>query len=284
MIKCIAIDMDGTLLTATQQIPAGNIKAIADAKAQGIEVVIATGRSYQEATFVLKEAGVEVPIICVNGAEVRSIQGEVLSSNPLMKESARESAMCLIENGVYFEVYTNNGTFTTDSDIGVSIMVDIFMSANPDAPLDKVTKAAEVRFNKGLIKKIDSYDFLFEDNDYQIYKLLAFSFLENRLDTARKSLIELEGVNVTSSGYENLEITSLKAQKGIALEAFTKANGISLKETMAIGDNYNDLSMMKMAGRSVAMGNADEQIKEQCDIVTLTNEESGVAKAIRDIL
>ncbi len=55
-------------------------------------------------------------------------------------------------------------------------------------------------------------------------------------------------------------------------------------DTMAIGDNYNDLSMFQRVGRAVAMGNADEEIKGQCHFVTLTNEESGVAKAIMDAL
>jgi Cof subfamily protein (haloacid dehalogenase superfamily) len=145
-------------------------------------------------------------------------------------------------------------------------------------------KAAEDRFNKGLVHKVDSYDSLFNNDEHQIYKLLAFSFEPERLARAKEDLKKLEGLVVSSSGEENLELTSKDAQKGVALEAFTKGKGIMLQETMAIGDNYNDLSMFKRAGRAVAMGNADEIIKAQCDVVTLTNEESGVAKAILDVL
>ncbi len=284
MIKCIASDMDGTLLTATQKITDENIKAIKAAQEKGVDVVIATGRSYFEASFVLEEAGITAPIICVNGAEVRAADGKVVSSNPLDKELAKKAAYILLENNVYFEVYTNQGTYTIDEDRGVSIIVDIFLSGNPEADIDKVTKAAEERFKKGLVHKVNSYDELFSDEEHQIYKLLAFSFEPDFLASAKEELLKLEGMAVSSSGDENLELTSTAAQKGIALEAFVKEKGISLLETMAIGDNYNDLSMFKRAGRSVAMGNADDIIKAQCDFVTSTNEESGVAKAIWKVL
>lgn len=284
MIKCIASDMDGTLLTATQKITPENLEAIKAAQEKGVEVVIATGRSYFEASFVLDEAGISCPIICANGAEVRASDGKVVSSSPLDKDLAKKAAYILVQNNVYFEVYTNQGTYTIDEDRGVSIIVDIFLSGNPEADIDEVTKAAEERFTKGLVHKVNSYDELFNSDEHQIYKLLAFSFEPDFLVSAKEELLKLEGMAVSSSGDENLELTSVNAQKGIALEAFVKEKGISLLETMAIGDNYNDLSMFKRAGRSVAMGNADDIIKAQCDVVTSANEESGVAKAIWEVL
>ncbi|URT70856.1 HAD family hydrolase [Cytobacillus firmus] len=284
MIKCIASDMDGTLLTATQKITPENLEAIKAAQEKGVEVVIATGRSYFEASFVLDEAGISCPIICANGAEVRASDGKVVSSSPLDKVLAKKAAYILVQNNVYFEVYTNQGTYTIDEDRGVSIIVDIFLSGNPEADIDEVTKAAEERFTKGLVHKVNSYDELFNSDEHQIYKLLAFSFEPDFLVSAKEDLLKLEGMAVSSSGDENLELTSVSAQKGIALEAFVKEKGISLLETMAIGDNYNDLSMFKRAGRSVAMGNADDIIKAQCDVVTSANEDSGVAKAIWEVL
>nr|WP_315362387.1 HAD family hydrolase [Cytobacillus firmus] len=284
MIKCIASDMDGTLLTATQKITPENLEAIKAAQEKGVEVVIATGRSYFEASFVLDEAGISCPIICANGAEVRASDGKVVSSSPLDKDLAKKAAYILVQNNVYFEVYTNQGTYTIDEDRGVSIIVDIFLSGNPEADIDEVTKAAEERFTKGFVHKVNSYDELFNSDEHQIYKLLAFSFEPDFLVSAKEELLKLEGMAVSSSGDENLELTSVNAQKGIALEAFVKEKGISLLETMAIGDNYNDLSMFKRAGRSVAMGNADDIIKAQCDVVTSANEESGVAKAIWEVL
>jgi Cof subfamily protein (haloacid dehalogenase superfamily) len=284
MIKCIATDMDGTLLTATQQITKENREAILKAKEQGVEVVVATGRSFQEARFVLEESGLKLPMICVNGAEVRSKDGEIVSSSPLNKAEARQAALRLVESGVYFEVYTNKGTFTEDEDMAITIIVDIFSTANPEVPIEKIAEAAEERMHKGLIKKIDHYDELFEDDQYEIYKLLAFSLDDDKLEAAKDGLKEISELAVSSSGSENIEITSLDAQKGVALEKFVASRGISLEETMALGDNFNDVSMLKKVGKPVAMGNAAQEIKELCGEVTLTNEDSGVGKAIMKVL
>ncbi|XJZ27210.1 Cof-type HAD-IIB family hydrolase [Bacillota bacterium Lsc_1132] len=283
MIKCIATDMDGTLLNSTaKKITDENRDAILKAQSQGIEVVIATGRSYDEVDSLLEEAGLQCPVICVNGAELRSKEGEIVSATPLAKQDAADAAMLLKENGVYFEVYTDKGKFTNDPKKSVSIIVDIAVSANPDASYEEMIHFAEERVKT--IHQVNDYQELFANEDYQIYKFLAFSFDAEKLAKVSKELGNIEALAVSSSGHENLEITNQQAQKGIALEAFVKAKGISLSETMAIGDNFNDVSMFKKAGRSVAMGNASQMIKDLCDFVTDTNEESGVAKAILTVL
>lgn len=284
MIKCIATDMDGTLLNSVQQISSANKDAILKAQSQGVEVVVATGRSYQEATYVLSEAGLTCPVICVNGAEVRSEEGDVLSATPIGKQLAREVAARLAEKDVYFEVYTNQGAFTIDPDKAVSILVDIVMSANPEANQAEIIEAAGARIRDGLVQTIEDYEQLFANDQYQIYKFLVFSFDGEKLEAANQALADLEELAIASSGHENLEITNREAQKGIALESFVKARGIDLAETMAIGDNYNDVSMFEKAGRSVAMGNANYEIKSLCDVITDTNVESGVAKAIHEVI
>lgn len=284
MIKCIATDMDGTLLNSMQEITEENKQAILKAQAQGVEVVVATGRSYREATYVLNAAGLSCPVICVNGAEVRSKEGEVISAHPIPNQLARETAAKLTANDVYFEVYTNQGAFTIDADKAVSILVDIVMSANPEADRDEITVAAGARIRDGLIHMVDDYEELFANDHIMIYKFLAFSFEDGKLEAASASLADLDELEVTKSGIENIEITHKDAQKGIALEAFTKANEIDLADTMAIGDNFNDVSMLEKAGRAVAMGNASFEIKALCDVITDTNEESGVGKAILDVL
>lgn len=283
MIKVIATDMDGTLLNSTaKKITDENRAAILKAQSQGVEVVIATGRSYDEADFLLAEAGLECPIICVNGAEIRAKDGETLSSTPITNQDSAAAALLLKEKGVYFEVYTDKGKFTNDPQKSVSIIVDIVASANPDANYQEAIQYAEKRVAR--IHQIDDYAELFTSEDYQIYKFLAFSFEVDKLAEVSEQLSKIETLAVSSSGHENLEITNQQAQKGIALEAFVTERGVSLEETMAIGDNFNDVSMFEKAGRSVAMGNAGQIIKSLCDFVTDSNEESGVAKAILDVL
>jgi hydroxymethylpyrimidine pyrophosphatase-like HAD family hydrolase len=78
----------------------------------------------------------------------------------------------------------------------------------------------------------------------------------------------------------NIELNTLTGNKGHALEAFAAKNGIGPDEVMAFGDSENDLTMLKAAGTGVAMGNALPEVKAAADIVTLSNDEDGVAALI----
>lgn len=283
MIKCIATDMDGTLLTSTDKhITQENRQAILHAQSLGIEVVIATGRSYNEVNYLLEKAGLRCPVICANGAEVRSKEGKVLLTAPLNKPAASAARSIMTENGIYFEVYTDRGKFTQDRDQSIAIIMDLYTSSNPNADPGEIMKYAKERADR--MHLIDNYELLFDGGDYKIYKLLAFSFDSDKLYAVNKELQKVEDIVVSSSGRENLEINDKYAQKGIALEKLTRTLAIPMSETMAIGDGFNDVSMFKRVGRSVAMGNASDILKEQCDFVTATNDESGVAKAIWEVL
>ncbi|MCM3618069.1 Cof-type HAD-IIB family hydrolase [Sutcliffiella horikoshii] len=280
MVKCIAIDMDGTLLNNNHVVSEENADAIKLAQKNGVEVVIATGRAYSEAKDVLAEAGIVTPIICVNGAEARKPDGTIVSTNPIPLNEIKKLAAILDKHDIYFEIYTQEGTYSKDYDKAIATIMDVFMSASEENDYDKVLKAAKERMEEGNVKLVDSFEPILEEESHVIYKLLAFSLNKGNLEAARYELLELGIVAVSSSGKDNLEITSADAQKGIALTTFTAERGISMEETMALGDNYNDVSMFERVGRAVAMGNAPDGVKAKAHIVTDTNVNSGVAKAI----
>ncbi|KIL49667.1 Cof-type HAD-IIB family hydrolase [Jeotgalibacillus soli] len=284
MIRLMATDMDGTLLNGDHVVGEENIRAIKAAQQLGVKVVVATGRSYLEASIPLKEAGLTCPVIGVNGAEVRDENGQQLLVRGIDKQIARQAARQLEALDIYFEIYTNKGTFTNDRAQGMALLIDIFLTSNPDTPLPHVEAGANERYDKGHITVVENYNNLFNDESQTVYKFLAFSSNPASLEKASELLQTIEGLAISSSGKENLEITSVYAQKGLALEWLCQNEGISLNEVMAIGDNYNDLSMMEKAGYSVAMGNAPEDIKNRCTHVTTTNREDGVAKAIQQLI
>lgn len=278
MVKCIAIDMDGTLLTSSQEITRENQEAIKFAQDNGVEVVIATGRAYEESGQLLKDANIITPMICANGAEIRTNKHEIIDTNPLSKELAKKVADVLHSHQVYYEIYTNKGTYTLDKTMAKSLIMDIFTVNGELKDIEEIKKAAEERLE--VINQVDSYHVIFDDDSQIIYKLLAFNFEPITLNKVREELKKCSELAISASSKENIEITSVDAQKGIALEKFVESRGISLKETMAIGDNFNDLSMFLKVGRAVAMGNAVQEIKDQCHFVTGTNERSGVGQAI----
>jgi len=100
-------------------------------------------------------------------------------------------------------------------------------------------------------------------------KAIAQAFAEN-----------VGGLTVTSSFEDNVELSDARAHKGTGLTAVAKYFNIPMEATVSMGDNYNDSGMIEAAGLSVAMGNAEDGIKKIADVVTLTNDEDGVAHAI----
>lgn len=101
---------------------------------------------------------------------------------------------------------------------------------------------------------------------------------------AKEEFKKQEDLEVVSSGKINFEVMSKGTSKGIAVKKFCDILGIDSKEVICIGDNENDISMIKFAGLGIAMGNATDEVKSMADFVTDTNVNDGVAKALRKIL
>ncbi|MCM3732924.1 Cof-type HAD-IIB family hydrolase [Fictibacillus nanhaiensis] len=283
-MKLIAIDMDGTLVNKQLKVTKENSKVIKEALNDGHHVVIATGRSYDEARHTLEDAELHLPLICVNGAEIRSKEWEILSSIPLQFSQYEDIKRILDEEDIYYELYTSKGTYTDDREKAYEVMKDIVITSNPEATDDDVQKAALRRFRLGLVSVVGDFEKLLNQKDIEVYKFLAFSSDNAKLKRAFQHLQAVDALAVSSSADNNLEITNSEAQKGVALKRFAKLKGIPLENTMAIGDNYNDVSMLEIAGFPVAMGNAVDDIKEMAAFVTKENDESGVAFAIQKFL
>ncbi len=93
-----------------------------------------------------------------------------------------------------------------------------------------------------------------------------------------------QGLAVTASTWNNLELNSANAHKGLALQRFAEHLGLGLENCIAFGDGANDVSMVRMAGVGVAMSNACPEVLAAADRVTLSNDEDGVADVIRHLL
>ncbi|MBM7714420.1 Cof subfamily protein (haloacid dehalogenase superfamily) [Bacillus thermophilus] len=284
MIKCIATDMDGTLLNANQEVSEANQEAIQEARARGIDFLVATGRSYHDMRYVLDHTNIVCPAILLNGAEIRDENGEVEYGVGLDEQTANTVASVLNRAGVYFELYTSQGTYTTSFEKGIQAVMDIYRTANPSLEVSSLRNRVEKRFKKRAIQIVDNYNGIFAAEDCVTYKFFGFSKDMGLLADLSKRLEVIKGITVTASGRHNIEITHRDAQKGSALKRYVEKRGISMEETMALGDNYNDLSMLRMVGHSVAMGNAEQEVKDACHYVTGLNTEDGVAEAIYKIL
>lgn len=284
MIKLIAIDMDGTILSPELTIGEKSKQAILAAQSEGIEVVIATGRSYVEAFDPIKAAGLDLDFICLNGADIRDRSGKTLEATHLSKNDVPKITSVLETEMIDYQLFIGKDMYTKNTEGIVDIFVQLAEAAHQIPAIDKIRAEIIDRVQQGAIHEVDSFDPIIKQYPNEIFKVFGSSENDSKLDRARKSLKTLPNIAVSSSGAGNLEITSIHAQKGIAVGKYAKSKGISMEDVMVIGDSYNDLSMMKLAGHSVAMGNASADIKAACKTVTATNEHDGVGLAIEAIL
>ena len=118
-----------------------------------------------------------------------------------------------------------------------------------------------------------------------VYKLFLYSEDKEMLDELKMRLEKNKDIAVASSFPTNLEITDVKAQKGPVLKEYIESLGYTMDEVMVLGDSLNDLSMIEMNfGATVAMANADSEVKSAAKYITKSNTEFGVAYAIEELL
>lgn len=284
MIHLIAIDMDGTILSPDHSISTRNKQAILAAQSNGIEVVIATGRGFSEAYGPVRDSGLNLSYICLNGAEIRDAFGELISATHIVENDITKITSILDTHKIDYQLYIDTLIYINSIEDQIDTFIQLAEAANQIPVIDKIRQEVMDRVEQGYIRQVDSYKELINQHGSEIYKVFGTSFNRLNLDKARKALQLLPGLAISSSGAGNLEITDINAQKGIAVETYAKSKGISMENVMVIGDSYNDLSMMVRAGRAVAMGNAPAAIKAACTEITTTNEHDGVGLAIEAIL
>lgn len=280
MIRLIATDMDGTLLNAAHEVSNENYEAIKYAQSKGITVVIATGRAFYEANGPIEKTDLTLPYICLNGAEVRDEEFNIVHTSKLTRPLINKITGVLDTEDIYYQVYTNFGIYTEDPEKDLSIYIDIAEKAGQKADVKKIRATIQNRIDNGTLKVVDSYDEINSRPGEIILKILAFSSDLTKLDRAKAEIAASQSLAVSSSSRGNIEITHSDAQKGIALEEIASQLNIPMSDVMAIGDNLNDVSMLEKAGFAVAMENGAPEVKEIADYVTETNERSGVGKAI----
>lgn len=283
-MKLIASDLDGTLLNNNHKVSEANVRAIQKAMDKGVKFVVVTGRSYDAANMPIKEVGITCPIITLNGASSFDINGNVLRDIPMDKLVCKKVYTACHNGEMYTEFFTNKGLFSFGRDSFIDRMTRWWKTVNPNFTDQEIHQKIEQRFQDESVQFIESYEQLEAIDDLKIYKLLSFADDEERHQQVYNELIDETGVVITSSGYLNLEFNHPEAIKGLALAELAKSMGIEMKDVMSMGDNLNDKSMLEMAGRGVAMGNADKEIIDICNFHTKTNEEDGVAFAIEEML
>lgn len=281
MIKLIASDMDGTLLESKMEVSDSNVAAIREAERLGIEFMVATGRNYQEAKTALDEAGIECAMITLNGAQVFDKTGASLFTVGIPKEKVHQMMDLFEENDIYFEIATSQGIFSDSQPKRIENFATHISETMPHLTHKMAIAMASAHLEVFHIQYVDDLRAIVDRPDLEVLKMICFSMEGPKvLGPMALQVEKLQDLAVTSSAQNNIEINHRDAQKGIAVIKVARERGIPMEQVMTIGDNFNDVSMLDIAGVSFAMGNAEPEVKEHAKYVTATNLENGVGEAI----
>ncbi|MFS0750488.1 Cof-type HAD-IIB family hydrolase [Oceanobacillus sp. 1P07AA] len=284
MVKLIALDLDGTLLNEQNEISKTNLESIKSAQANGVEVVIATGRAHFDVQSIFETTGINTWIIGANGATIHRPNGELYHSTSINKNDAINVLRWLEQENYYYEVLSNQSIFSPKKGRDLlAVEIDRLISANKEVSIDDLQAAVNKQFSQNGFSFIDSYQDLIDYN-IDFYNVLAFSFHQEKLQKGWTHFEKFEGLSIVKSAEHNFELEHKNASKGNALKMLANKLNVDLTKSAAVGDSFNDLSMLKLAGRSAAMGNAPKEIQDACDEITLSNNEDGVAHFIHSLI
>lgn len=281
MIELIVSDMDGTLLNEKMKVSETNAKAIKAAIDKGIHFMVATGRGFTEAQPLLQEVGISCSFITLNGAQVYNEEGKVIQNIGIDKKTVHEVVAEIKKRNLYCEMTTSNGIYSDNKAKRIESVASLLYETNPDTTYKMAVVLAAARLEIMNINYVEDYEQLVHDDSIEVLKIIAFSDDGRKvLGPLTKELEKSGNLAITASFVNNIEINNINAQKGIALEAAAKKLNIPLENIMTLGDNFNDVSMLEVAGYSFAMENAEEEVKTYAKYRTTSNNASGVAHAI----
>lgn len=274
-VRLVAIDMDGTLLpTFSQKVNTRNAQALRAAQAAGITVVIATGRRTAYVTPLLDDLGLraDMPLITSNGAVTRTLGGESMDRCNLEARVARGLCGLLRPFGTLVFTFDRVGK-------GELVLQD----------LEQAHRRIEmwVEANRHAIEQVQPLESALNDGEDPIQGMVTGGL--DRMRHAEKALKDSEWRGLCESvrteyparDLSILDLLPPGVSKGWALERLAARLGIDRKETMAIGDNWNDVDMLEWAGQAVLMGNAAAELRGMANMrgwkQAPSNDHDGVA-------
>ncbi len=258
-IKLIALDLDGTLLNSKHKLSDRNKTAVKKAIENGVQVVIATGKTRISATSLLEELGIKSPGVFTQGLTIYNGDGTIRNSVVMDKNIVRHII-----------------TFAEDRGFGVlAYSGDRILTRRADEVAEKIAE-----YGEPLAESVGALQNILDSTE--INKVILYG-QESKIAALRWQLSkQLDGqIHLTRSAVTGIiEVLPANSSKGKAVMRVMKDLNIAPENTMAIGDGENDIEMLQAVGTSVAMGNAVQKLKDIASQVVGSNDEDGVAQAI----
>ncbi len=261
-IQLIAVDLDGTLLNSQHQMTERTEKALKSAIAKGVQIVLATGKTFASGSWIVKQLNLKTPGIYSQGTVTYNSDGSIRAQQILSPQIARQVITFGEDRGYLMAAYSSG-----------RIMV-----RSRHARMEELT----THYHEPMPEVVGSLQNVLDN--LAINKVLAVAPGDARRITALRWQLGMQingSARLLQAGVDDmLEVLPKNTSKGTALKALIKDMGVPAAQVMAIGDAENDVEMIQLAGMGVAMGNASAHVKESAKVVVGSNDQDGVAEAI----
>lgn len=262
--RLIVSDCDGTLLNSNNTVSDRVRKAINEYVSCGGIFAVCTGRMLCSILPRVRELGLKGLVASYQGSVIADIEsGKLLRQNALSADDCAEVCAFAEKYNFTCNAYSDEVLYTSipagDKGLEKYETVTGVKAINIDGAMSEFVKIKNLSCNKITF-------LVYPEDRERLYKLLQAEF-SDRYD-------------VTCSAVCLVEVSPKGDDKGMALKYIADYFGIDLSSTVAIGDNLNDLSMIKIASVGVAVGNAVDELKEVADFVSVSNNEDAVAEVI----
>lgn len=257
-IRLLLSDLDGTLLQADHRPSAATLAAVGRLRDAGITFSVASSRPPRAMRGIVESLGIDVPYAGFNGGTLIGTDGAVLAAHHIDPEAAWICLQAFAKANVDVWVFADDQWLLSDLN---GKYVEHERSALGYDPV-----------------RVDSFEPFMPRIDKIVASSADFSLLAG-LERELGDLLQGQALAARSQDYY-LDITAVQANKGQALQALAAHIGVNLEQTAAIGDGHNDVAMFRVAGLSIAMGQAQEDVRIQADRVTGSNTDEGVVQAI----
>jgi len=286
----IALDLDGTLLNSQSRVSAEDQRALEAAHARGIEIVPVTGRNYYSARPLLDGLRLDGTMISTNGAVVRSFAGQTHARYLLHAEAAR----AVLRAARDYRAYT---VLMYDCRDRGQFRIERWPAARGSAPPEAAWQSKWAERNREFIEFVPDLESAVDSDPLEVSfrgPLRIMRELLRRLeeclpsassgDGARAAHFRLFRTEYPQRDFAMVDAIHPACSKGRALEYWSRRRGVPREEVMAIGDNFNDVEMLRFAGLPVMMGNADEALRRLGWRQTRDCDSGGVAHAIAEFV
>jgi len=257
MIKLVATDIDGTILGKSGEFTSGVKDCIKQLQDNGIKVVIVTGRMYDGAKKIAQRLNLSTPIVSYNGGLIKASDGTILYERYLGSDDTRSIIEWGHQNNVHLNLYSD----------------DILYSENDDEEIKRYAQYQQIGY---VVKNFSEIPFR------RVHKLLGIDYNDAERVTGWVSSMseKMKNLYIIKSTPYFCEFSPKEATKFCAVKFLQQYWGLHDDEVLTIGDQDNDIELLKAGGISVSMGNGTDELKRHAGYITEHVENDGFVKAM----